>query len=91
MRQPESSSYEDLLQAFKEAINRVLTGSGLPPAFARLDVPLTLALLDVAHAVRHKRPTHVAVANACNAFDAYTVQRGAKRPKGRARRIDVAR
>lgn len=64
-------SYEELLRAFKEAINTVLSGAVLPPITGLFDVPLTLALLDVAHAVREERPTQYLVARACAAFVAY--------------------
>jgi hypothetical protein len=73
-----SSSYENLLQAFKQAINTVLSGAVLPPVSPLFDVRLTLALLDVAHAVREERPTQYLVARACAAFTTYVADAEAK-------------
>lgn len=67
-------SYEELLAAFKEAINCVLVGGVLPPVSALFDVGLTLALLDVAYAVREERPTQYLVARACAAFATYAAE-----------------
>jgi hypothetical protein len=61
-------SYEDFLHAFKDALDRVLAGQVVPPAFAMFDAALTLALLDIARAVREQRPTQPHVSRACVAF-----------------------
>jgi hypothetical protein len=61
-------SYEGLLHAFKDALDRVLAGQVVPPAFAMFDAALTLALLDIARAVREQRPTQPHVSRACVAF-----------------------
>ena len=63
-----SPSYEDLLDSFKDALDRVLAGQVLPPIFAMFDAALTLALLDTARAVREQRPTQPHVNRACIAF-----------------------
>lgn len=84
-------SYEELLQAFKEAINCVLSGAVLSPTSALFDVPLTLALLDVAHAVREERPTGPLVTRACAAFADYAADHEARQaPQGaRVQRIEA--
>lgn len=64
-------SYEELVQVFKDALNRVLSGAVLPPTCATFDLTLTLSLLDVAHAVREGRPTGPLVTRACGAFAEY--------------------
>lgn len=74
-------SYEELLRAFQAAINRVLSGAVLPPICALFDVPLALALLDVAYAVREERPTQYLVARACAAFAEYAADEEARRSK----------
>jgi hypothetical protein len=61
-------SYEDFLHAFKDALDRVLAGQVVPPAFAMFDVALTLALLDIARAVHEQRPAQPHVSRACVAF-----------------------
>ena len=63
-----SPSYEEFLHAFKDALDRVLAGQVLPPIFAMFDAALTLALLDIARAVREQRPTQPHVNRACIAF-----------------------
>ncbi len=76
-------SYEQLLHAFKDAIDCVLSGAVLPPIAALFDVPLTLALLDVAHAVREERPTGPLVTRACAAFADYAADHEARQaPRG---------
>ncbi|HEX3733168.1 MAG TPA: hypothetical protein VHU91_09645 [Mycobacteriales bacterium] len=61
-------SYEDFLHAFKDALDRVLAGQVVPPAFAMFDAALTLALLDITRAVREQHPTQPHVTRACVAF-----------------------
>ena len=63
-----SPSYEEFPHAFKDALDRVLAGQVLPPIFAMFDAALTLALLDIARAVREQRPTQPHVNRACIAF-----------------------
>jgi hypothetical protein len=82
-------SYEELLRAFKEAINSVLAGAVLPPISALFDVPLTLALLDVAHAVREERPTEYLVARACAAFATYAADYEARQAPQEARVLRI--
>ena len=71
--------YDDLLQDFKRALGHVMSGSVLPPTRAAFDIKVTLALLDVAHAVRSGRPVHDLVSRACNEFSSYAAQSGAVR------------
>jgi hypothetical protein len=79
--------YEELLHAFKDALNRVLSGAVLAPTSARFDLTLTLCLLDIAHAVRQGRQTQNLVARACEAFAVYAADEAAapsiasRRPK----------
>jgi hypothetical protein len=79
-------SYEELLHAFKDALNRVLSGAVLPPTFATFDLTLTLCLLDIAHAVRQGRRTQGLVARACEAFAVYAADEAAAQPSSWARR-----
>jgi len=61
-------SYDQLLREFKLALARVLSGSIMPPGTAIPDGPLTLALLDIAYAVRNGQPTNYLVSRACFQF-----------------------
>jgi hypothetical protein len=83
--------YPALARAFKEAINSVLAGAVLPPISAMFDPPLTLALLDVAYAVREERPTQYLVARACAAFATYAADQETRHaPQGaRLRHIEA--
>jgi hypothetical protein len=64
-------SYEEMLNDFRDGLDRVLSGATPPATVATSDVSMTLALLDIAHAVREKRPTKGLVTRACAAFAAY--------------------
>lgn len=76
----QSPTYEELLHEFKVALNRVLSGSVLPPVNALSDAPLTLALLDIAHAARNGLPTNYLVSRACFLFSKFAADQEAKPP-----------
>ena len=78
-------SYEELLDTFKEALNRVLAGALLPPTCVTFDLTVTLSLLDIADAVRQGRQTQGLVTRACGAFADYAAE------KDQARRSSVVR
>jgi hypothetical protein len=61
-------TYDELLREFKTALNRVLSGSTLPPGTGISDGPLTIALLDIAYAARAGEPTNYLVSRACFQF-----------------------
>lgn len=69
-------SYDELLDVFKDALARVLSGTVLPPSCGVFTVPLTLALLDIVHAVREDRATEDLVARACGEFAKFAADQG---------------
>jgi len=73
-------SYEEMLQAFKDALDRVLSGAVLPPTAATFNLTLTLCLLDIAHAVRQGRRTQSVVTRACEAFAEYAADEAVRPP-----------
>jgi hypothetical protein len=70
-------SYEDMLQDFKNGLGRALSGATLPATLVMSDLSVTLPLLDIAHAVREKRPTRGLITRACAAFAKYAADQDA--------------
>ena len=79
-RRHQSPSYDELLREFKVALNRVLSGSVLPPVDAISDAPLTVALLDIAYAAREGLPTNYLVSRACFLFSRFAATAEAESP-----------
>jgi hypothetical protein len=71
--------YDTLLREFKIALSRVLSGSTMP-GNAIPDGPLTVALLDIAFAVRAGQPTNYLVSRACFEFSKFAATTEAKLP-----------
>lgn len=64
-------SYDERLRGFNDSLNRVLSGAVLAPTSTMSNMPLTLALLDITHAVRSKRPVQALIDRAFEAFTVY--------------------
>jgi hypothetical protein len=83
---PQPPSYDALLRDFKIALGRVLSGSVLP-GNGIPDGPLTLALLDIAFAVRDGQPTNYLVSRACFEFSKFAATFDEIEPESRARHL----
>lgn len=83
------ASYDELLREFKVALNRVLSGSTMPPGRALPDGPLTSALLEIAYAAREGRPTNYLVSRACFQFAQFAAAYEAKAPAATGRHLKV--
>lgn len=68
MSQPSPFSYDASMQKFHQSLRRSLSGAVLPRSALLPDAKLTLALNDIAYAVRQRRQTHDLVPRACAAF-----------------------
>ena len=84
---PQPPSYDELLREFKIALSRVLSGSVMPPGNAIPDGPLTLALLDIAFAVRGGQPTNYLVSRACFEFSKFAATFEEIEPQSPARHL----
>ncbi|WP_155769059.1 hypothetical protein [Mycobacterium asiaticum] len=65
------------MQEFKGGLIRVLSGQVVSPVCMAFGINVTLALLNVAHAVRQGRPTHDLIMRACGEFSSYASGVGA--------------
>lgn len=90
-----STSYDELLHAFKAALRHALLTGRLSPICADFDVALIFAIGDVARAVRDGSRTNDLVREACRVFGQYAVHHdsgeGWPRQAVRARAADEAR
>ena len=71
-----STAYDELLQAFKDAVIYALHTGRLSPICADFDVALIYAIGGVARAARDGSRTGDLVREACRAFGQYAVHQG---------------